>query len=125
MLLRTLQQKIAFLLAICLQTFLCVCILPVKLRNIRYVLNVCSLFNKGGHANLVFSQQSRIRKFLGSCGYRKSTNFLCLPVRKSQFRKILRCSSTEITNQYTFFTIEQEDGTPLLKSSSSFSVFLW
>jgi hypothetical protein len=40
---KNLLQKVAFLLAICLQTFLCVCILPVKLRyarNLMYVLYI-------------------------------------------------------------------------------------
>ncbi len=33
--------------------------------------------------------KSQIRKFLGSFRYRKSANFLDVPVRKSQIRKLL------------------------------------
>jgi hypothetical protein len=105
---------------------LCVCILPIKLQNIRRILIVCSLFIKGWHANLAFSQQSLIRKFLGSFSYRKVANFSSLPVRKSQFRKFLRCASPLTTNpQIIRHKTEGSKhlGHLFLKSSASFRPF--
>ncbi len=45
----------------------------------------------GGEANFFF----KVRKFLGSFRYRKTSNFLCMPVRKSQVRffVLLTCKS--------------------------------
>jgi hypothetical protein len=48
----------------------------------------CTLIQtKVGKQTFVKVRKSPIREFLGSFRYRKSTNFLRVPVRKSQIRK--------------------------------------
>jgi hypothetical protein len=52
-------------------------------------------------------RKPQIHKFLGSFLYRKSANFLGVPVRKSQIRKFLRRSSLQIANQQFFMIYPQ------------------
>ncbi len=54
-----------------------------------YILGGSCIFYRGGQANFFLVFKSEIRKLRGSFRYRKSANFLGVPVSKSQIRKFL------------------------------------
>ncbi len=66
---------------------------------------LCNLYVKIAKVGtqILFLFKSQIYKFLGSFCYRKSKNFLGVPVCKSQNRRFLRCDSPLIANPQIFF----------------------